>query len=194
MENSAAAGKDEISTTIAWQQSLVLNGASVNRRMPRPSFTHRSVGERVCSHSRVPETAVASVASAASAGRVSAAVAVSVAGAAAPFVAVLPGWPVAWLPADAPAPASAGAFAGPVAALPAASPAAAGISGPFLRFPCLTGPGDLCAAGHSDGSPVAKHYSPAGERCFRVAEHCSPVAAPVYTARQLPWSSPRRCP
>jgi len=157
MENSAAAGKDEISTTIAWQQSLVLNGASVNRRMPRSSFTHRSVGERVYFHSRVAETAVASVASAASAGRASAAVAVSVAGAAVPVVVVSPGWPAVWPFADAPAPASAGAFAGPVAALPAAFPAAVGISDPSLRFPYLTGPGGLYAAGHSDGSPVAKH-------------------------------------
>src|ERR1700739_760413 len=34
-----AAGKDEISTTIAWQQSLVLGGASATRRMPLPSST-----------------------------------------------------------------------------------------------------------------------------------------------------------
>lgn len=88
-------GKGEISTTIAWQQSLVLSGASVIRRMPRPPLIHRSVGEQVYSHSRAAEpAAVASVASAASAGRVSAAVAVSVAGAAAPPVVVSPGWPV----------------------------------------------------------------------------------------------------
>src|ERR1700746_59127 len=148
------AEKNEISTTSAWQQGFVVSGASVIRRMPRPSFTHRSVGERVYSHSRAAEpAAVVSVASAAFAGSVSAAVAVFVAGAAAPFVAVLPGWPVAWLSADVPAPASAGAFACPVVALPAAFPAPVGVSDPVLRSPCLWAPHGLHVADRSGGSP-----------------------------------------
>ena len=91
-EVRSPARKDEISTTIAWRQSLLLGEASVIRRMPRPSFTLRAVTGVVYSHSRAAKpAAVASGASAALAGRVSAAVAVSVAGAAAPSVVVLPG-------------------------------------------------------------------------------------------------------
>jgi hypothetical protein len=190
----SAAKKDEISTAIAWQQSIVLSGASTIGRMPRLLPSQPTIRGVAYSQSGATEpAAVAFGASAASVAHVSAAVAVSVAGAAAPSVVVLPGWPVVSPFADVPAPASAGAFAGPFAAFPAASPAPVGTSDPVLRFPCLRAPRGLHVADHSDGSPVARHYFQVAEYCSPSAEYCFRAVEPLYTTRQLLWSSPHRC-